>query len=48
MKKMKMKPLIPKPLELGLTLIFFGLITGGTGGILVFIGGIFYMISNSK
>jgi hypothetical protein len=47
-KQIGMKPLIPKPLELGITLIFFGLITGGTGGILVFIGGIFYMISNSK
>jgi hypothetical protein len=41
-------PLIKDPVGIGIILLLLGLIAGGIGGILVFIGGIFYLISASK
>lgn len=41
-------PLIQDPIGIGIILLLFGLIAGGIGGVLVFIGGIFYLISSSK
>lgn len=41
-------PLIADPIGIGIILLIFGLIAGGIGGVLVFIGGIFYLISSSK
>ncbi|NPD89575.1 MAG: hypothetical protein HGN29_12720 [Asgard group archaeon] len=46
--KIGMKPLIKDTMWLGIILLIIGLITGGTGGVLVFIGGIFYLLSLSK
>ena len=46
--KVGMKPLIENTILLGITLLLFGLIAGGIGGVLVFIGGIFYLLSSSK
>lgn len=43
-----MKPLIKNTMWLGITFLIIGLITGGSGGVLVFIGGIFYLLSLSK
>jgi hypothetical protein len=41
-------PLIEDPIGIGVILLILGLIAGGVGGILVLIGGIFYLISSSK
>ncbi len=41
-------PLISDPIAIGVILLLFGLIAGGIGGVLVLIGGIFYLISSSK
>ena len=41
-------PLIKDVMWVGIILIIIGLITGGWGGILVFIGGIYYLLSISK
>jgi len=41
-------PLIEDPIGVGVILLIFGLIAGGIGGVLVLIGGIFYLISSSK
>lgn len=38
-------PLIKDPMWLGIVLILIGLITGGMGGILVLVGGIYYLLS---
>jgi hypothetical protein len=43
-----MKPLIRNTMWLGITLLILGIIAGGTGGVLVFIGGIFYLVSLSR
>jgi hypothetical protein len=41
-------PLISDPIGIGIVLLILGLIAGGIGGVLVLIGGIFYLISSSK
>ena len=41
-------PLISDPIGIGVVLLIFGLIAGGIGGVLVLIGGIFYLISSAK
>ncbi|MHA1532575.1 MAG: hypothetical protein ACTSR6_11310 [Candidatus Heimdallarchaeota archaeon] len=41
-------PLISDPIGIGIALLIFGLIAGGIGGVLVLIGGIFYLISSAK
>ncbi len=43
-----MQPIIKDTMWLGIVLLIIGLVTGGTGGVLVFIGGIFYLLSISK
>jgi hypothetical protein len=41
-------PLIEDPIGIGVILLILGLIAGGIGGVLVLIGGVFYLISSSK
>ncbi|MBK5115125.1 MAG: hypothetical protein KGD59_11460 [Candidatus Heimdallarchaeota archaeon] len=41
-------PLISDPIGIGIVLLILGLIAGGIGGVLVLIGGIFYLIGSSK
>ncbi|MHA1398697.1 MAG: hypothetical protein ACTSUR_02740 [Candidatus Heimdallarchaeaceae archaeon] len=45
---LKIGELIKEDMWLGIVLLIIGLITGGMGGILVLLGGIFYLISVSK
>ncbi|MHA1122889.1 MAG: hypothetical protein ACTSPC_08840, partial [Candidatus Heimdallarchaeota archaeon] len=40
--------LVLDPIGIGIALLIFGLIAGGIGGVLVLIGGIFYLISSAK
>ena len=38
-------PWIKDPMWLGIVLILIGLITGGSGGVLVLVGGVYYLLS---
>ncbi|MHA2309491.1 MAG: hypothetical protein ACXABJ_09460 [Candidatus Heimdallarchaeaceae archaeon] len=39
------QPLIKDKMWLGISLLIIGILTGGSGGVLVLIGGIFYLLS---
>lgn len=43
--QIKSGPWIKDPMWLGIVLLIIGLITGGSGGVLVFVGGIYYLLS---
>jgi len=46
--KLKTGPLVKNVMWLGIILLVIGLITGGLGGILVLVGGIYYILSINK
>ena len=46
--KVKTGPWIKDPMWLGIVFLLIGLITGGSGGVLVFVGGIYYLLSIKK
>ncbi|NHJ33735.1 MAG: hypothetical protein FK732_12815 [Asgard group archaeon] len=43
--QIKSGPWIKDPMWLGIVLILIGLITGGSGGVLVLVGGVYYLLS---
>ena len=43
--QIKSGPWIKDPMWLGIVLLLIGLITGGSGGILVLVGGVYYLLS---
>ena len=46
--QIKTGPWIKDPMWLGIVFLLIGLITGGSGGVLVFVGGIYYLLSIKK
>ena len=43
--QIKTGPWIKDPMWLGIVLLLIGLITGGAGGVLVLVGGVYYLLS---
>lgn len=46
--RIKTGPWIKDPMWLGIVFLLIGLITGGSGGVLVLVGGIYYLLSIKK
>ena len=47
-KQVKTGPWITNKMWLGVILLVIGLITGGSGGVLVLVGGVYYLLSETK
>ena len=47
-KQVKTGPWVTNKMWLGVILLVIGLITGGSGGVLVLVGGVYYLLSETK